>query len=111
MLLFDVFLIISVDSIVNNSGTITFGGRTIAGLYVVDDAALSNQTKLNVVFNGTSDFNSGWNSVTVGGLTRNRSAFGGNVLNGVSYIYTTVLGNANFTNPLPNGSTKTITFN
>ena len=39
----------------STSGTITFANRTIVGLFIVDDAALSNQTRLNVVFNGTSN--------------------------------------------------------
>ena len=95
----------------STSGTITFANRTIVGLFVVDDAALSNTTRLNVVFNGTSNADSIWTSVTVHNITRNRVNFSGGVLNGTSYRYVITLGNANFTNPLPNGTTRTITFN
>ena len=95
----------------STSGTITFANRTIVGLFIVDDAALSNQTRLNVVFNGTSNADSIWTNVTVHNITRNRVNFSGNVLNNTAYQYTIVLGNSSFTNPIPNGTTRTITFN
>lgn len=92
------------------SGSNSFGGRTCVAVYINQDNALTNTMDLNVTFNTQSPF-TGWTSVTVGTTTRNRTQFTGGVINGTAYRYNIQLGAANTTNPLPEGSSRTITFN
>ena len=93
------------------SGSTAFGGRTCVGVHTNQDNALTNTLKLHVIFNGTSNFDSGWTSVQVHNITRNRVNFSGGIINNTAYRYTITLGNANnTTNPLPENSSRTITF-
>ena len=91
------------------SGSNSFGGRNVVAVFTNQDNALTNTLKLNVVFNTTSPF-TGWSSVKVHNIQRNRVNFTGGVLAGTSYRYIITLGAANFSNPLPENSSRTITF-
>ena len=92
------------------SGSNSFGGRNCVGVVINQDNALTNTMKLHITFNTTSTF-TGWTSVKVHNIQRNRVNFSGGVINNTAYRYTIQLGAANFSNPLPENSSRTITFN
>ena len=67
--------------------------------------------KLNIIFNGTTNADSIWTSVTVHNITRNRVNFSTTTINNTAFEYSIFFGAANTTNPLPENSSRTITFN
>ena len=98
-------------SITSAAGSNQFANRTVVGVHTTQDNALSNTLKLHVIFNGTTNADTIWTSVTVHNVTRNRVNFSGGVINSTAYRYTIGLGAANASNPLPENASRTITFN
>ena len=98
-------------SITSAAGSNQFANRTVAGVVINQDFALTNTMKLNIIFNGTTNADSIWTSVTVHNITRNRVNFSTTTINSTAFQYSIVLGAANTTNPLPENSSRTITFN
>lgn len=98
-------------SLTSAAGSNQFANRTVAGVVINQDFALTNTMKLNIIFNGTTNADSIWTSVTVHNITRNRVNFSASTVNNTGYRYQISLGAANTTNPLPENSSRTITFN
>ena len=97
-------------SLTSAAGSNAFANRTCVKVVINQDFALTNQMKLLIAFNGTTNADSIWTSVKVHNIQRNRVNFSTTTINSTAFQYSIVLGAANTTNPLPENSSRTITF-